>query len=149
MEVYMEKINQSLTYFFSRNKYQQKKIVESSFVYAAYPHAVGEILARSTRILAFKKGLLTVACKNSIFVTELNQMKELMINKMNEVLQQDIIQDVRFVIGNVRPVSVRKKKKQLRRVQKEWIERVVKDAPECYRDQVRSMLTAYKEKTNE
>jgi hypothetical protein len=92
---------------------------------------------------------LTVACKNSIFVTELNQMKELMINKMNEVLQQDIIQDVRFVIGNVRPVSVRKKKKQLRRVQKEWIERVVKDAPECYRDQVRSMLTAYKEKTNE
>jgi predicted nucleic acid-binding Zn ribbon protein len=145
----MEKINQSLTYFFSRNKYQQKKIVESSFVYAAYPHAVGEILARSTRILAFKKGLLTVACKNSIFVTELNQMKELMINKMNEVLQQDIIQDVRFVIGNVRPVSVRKKKKQLRRVQKEWIERVVKDAPECYRDQVRSMLTAYKEKTNE
>ncbi len=144
----MEKINQSLTYFFSRSKYQQKKIVESSFVYAAYPHAVGEMLARSTRILAFKNGLLTIACKNSIFVTELNQMKELMINKMNEVLQQDIICDIRFVIGNVKPVSIRRKKKPLRKEQKEWIERIAQGAPECYRDQVRSMLVAYKEKTN-
>ncbi len=144
----MERINQSLTHFFSRSKYQQKKIVESSFVYAAYPHAVGEMLARSTRILAFKRGLLTVACKNSIFVTELNQMKELMIKKMNEVLQQDIIHDIRFVIGNVKPVVVRKKKKPLHREQKEWIERVVQDTPECYKDQVRSMLVAYKEKIN-
>ncbi|MDD4615201.1 MAG: DUF721 domain-containing protein, partial [Caldisericia bacterium] len=109
----MEKINQSLHSFFSRRKYDRKNIIESSFIHNAYPQAVGKMLARSTKILGFRTGLLTIACKNSIYVTELHQMKEEMIEKINRTLQQDMVKEIRFVVGNVKQVQPKKRKKPL------------------------------------
>jgi hypothetical protein len=141
----MEKINHSLRSFFSRRKYDRQNVIESSFIHNVYPLAVGKMLARSTKILGYKRGLLTIACKNSIYVTELSHMKEEMIEKINNELKQELVKEIRFVIGNVRVSKPRKRKKVLNQEQKEWVERIVQQAPECYQNQIRSMLVAYKE----
>ena len=121
--------------------------MQRSYIRNIYPQAVGKMLARSTRVQGIRRGLLTIACKNSIFVIELSQMKKEMMMRINDALHKELIRDIRFVIGNVRPSPPRpKRRKVLTQTQKEWIEQLVHTAPDCFKEEVRSMLTAYKER---
>ena len=142
----MERFNQTLTDYFNREKHKGRNVIKRSLVYRAYPFAVGVILARTTKVVRFHYGLLTVACRNSIYVTELTQMKTEMIDRINQRIGEKLVRDIRFVIGNNKRIKPKKKRKQLTNEQKEWIEEVVKKAPVCYKEKIRSMLIACKER---
>ncbi|MCK5847932.1 MAG: DUF721 domain-containing protein [Caldisericia bacterium] len=145
MKKFMEKFNDTLSNYFNREKHRDKDILKRSMVCQAYPFAVGKILARTTKVLNFRYGTLIVACRNSIYIVELTRMKHEMISKINSIVGEKSVKDIRFVLGDRRYKKPQKKKKKLSKEQTEWIEKVASAAPDCYRAEIRSMLIACKE----
>ncbi len=141
----MERIDHSFQNYFEKDRFRRRNIIQRSKVYHVYPQAVGRVIARATKIKGFKGGVLYIACRNSIYVTELSQMKQEMIERMNHLLEEPLIKEIRFFIANVRTPKAVPPKKKITAQQKAWIEKVVQSSPECYKEKVRKMLVAYKE----
>ena len=141
----MEKFNDTLNVYFKREKHREKNILKRSKVCHAYPFAVGNILARTTKVLNFKFGTLIVACRSSIYIVELTQMKIEMMQRINKVVGENVVKDIRFVLGEKKQKIPQKKKNRLSGEQIEWIEKVTSEAPDCYKAEIRSMLIACKE----
>lgn len=96
--------------FFKRTglsrKIQEQKILNS------WEKAVGEAVAERTRPVRVKNRVLQVKVTNSVWMQELQFMKDLIIKKIHEQIGENFLQDLRFFIGEIEPSEVRAEKKK-------------------------------------
>jgi hypothetical protein len=87
-------------------KIQEQKILNS------WDKAVGEAIAERTQPVNVKNRVLRVKVTNSVWMQELQFMKDLIIKKLHEQIGENFLQDLRFFIGEVDPSEVGAKKKK-------------------------------------
>jgi len=96
--------------FFKRTglsrKIQEQKILNS------WEKAVGEAVAERTRPVSVKNRVLRVKVTNSVWMQELQFMKELIIQKLHEQTGKNFLQDLRFFIGEIEPSGVKNENKK-------------------------------------
>jgi len=71
-------------------------------VWGVWEEAVGEIVARHARPSKIQKGLLFVSVSDSVWMQELQFLKEMIKEKINERLGEPVVKDIFFVLGGVR-----------------------------------------------
>jgi predicted nucleic acid-binding Zn ribbon protein len=64
-----------------------------------WPEAVGQRVAQRCVALGIKSGILYVAVPTSVWLTELNALKEKLIRKVNEKLGDEVVKGIKFQIG--------------------------------------------------
>jgi predicted nucleic acid-binding Zn ribbon protein len=67
-------------------------------VQAAWPAAVGDLVAQEARPASERAGTLTVACAAAVWAHELELMSETIIERLNPGLTQGAITDLRCVV---------------------------------------------------
>lgn len=67
-------------------------------VQAAWPAAVGDLVAREARPMSERAGTLTVACAAAVWAQELELISETVIARLNPGLTQGAITDLRCVV---------------------------------------------------
>ena len=70
-------------------------------VWDIWEDAVGEVIAAHTRPAAFKGHLLIVNASSSSWLQQLRFLKPEIIGKINHVLRETAVQDIKFKIGPV------------------------------------------------
>jgi len=63
--------------------------------------SVGETIAREAKPGAFKDGILIVNVSSSVWMQQLTFLKRDMIEKINNVLECDMVKEIRFKIASV------------------------------------------------
>jgi len=102
--------------FFKRTgmnrKIQEQRILDS------WERAVGEGVAERTQPVSVKNRVLQVKVANSVWMQELHFMKELIMQKLQQQTGNNILQDLRFFIGEIEPSGRkdRNKKKEEARI---------------------------------
>ncbi len=77
-----------------------RKIKEQRLL-GAWAEAVGEGVAERTQPMRIEKGVLFLKVTNSVWMQQLQFMKELIIKKLHEITGMDLVRDLRFYIGEV------------------------------------------------
>jgi len=87
---------------------REQKILNS------WDRAVGEAIAERTQPVSVKNRVLRVKVTNSVWMQELQFMKDLIIKKLHEQIGENLLQDLRFFMGEIdrSEVGDRKKKKK-------------------------------------
>ena len=67
----------------------------------AWTDAVGRGVAERTQAMRIEKGVLFLKVTNSVWMQQLQFMKELILKKLHEKTGIDLVQDLRFYIGEV------------------------------------------------
>ena len=67
----------------------------------AWAEAVGKGVAERTQPMRIEKGVLFLKVTNSVWMQQLQFMKELIVKKLHEKTGMDLVQDLRFYIGEV------------------------------------------------
>ncbi len=67
----------------------------------AWAEAVGEGVAERTQPMRIEKGVLFLKVTNSVWMQQLQFMKEFILKKLHEKTGIDLVQDLRFYIGEV------------------------------------------------
>ena len=70
-------------------------------VWDVWEEAVGEVIAANTRPAAFKGDLLIVNAASSSWLQQLRFLKPDIIQKINHILEERAVQDIKFKIGPV------------------------------------------------
>jgi len=78
-----------------------------------WEEAVGEGVAQRTEPIRIKNRVLFLKVTNSVWMQQLQFMKELIIKKLHEKTGVDFLQDIRFFIGEVRHLDKEEKKESL------------------------------------
>lgn len=68
-------------------------------IYQIWPQAVGEVIAKRAQPSGFRKGLLWVKVPSPTWLHELRYVKPQMLKNLRQALQENIVQDIRFVAG--------------------------------------------------
>jgi len=74
---------------------------ELSQVWSLWESAVGEVIAKNTKPEAFKGKLLLVHVNSPPWMHQLQFLKKDIINKVNQALGKELVQDIKFKIGPV------------------------------------------------
>ena len=74
---------------------------ELSRVWNLWESAVGDIIAKNTKPEAFKGKLLLVHVNSPPWMHHLQFLKKDIINKVNQALGKELVQDIKFKIGPV------------------------------------------------
>ena len=74
---------------------------ELSRVWSLWESAVGDIIAKNTKPEAFKGKLLLVHVNSPPWMHHLQFLKKDIINKVNQALGKELVQDIKFKIGPV------------------------------------------------
>jgi predicted nucleic acid-binding Zn ribbon protein len=74
---------------------------ELSKVWSLWESAVGEVIAKNTKPEAFKGKLLLVLVNSHPWMHQLQFLKKDIINKVNQALGKELVQDIKFKIGPV------------------------------------------------
>jgi hypothetical protein len=74
---------------------------ELSRVWSLWESAVGDIIAKNTKPEAFKGKLLLVHVNSPPWMHQLQFLKKDIINKVNQALGKELVQDIKFKIGPV------------------------------------------------
>ena len=125
----------------TKKNYWQIKLIEN------YHKIVGSIIAKNTKLLYFNGKRATIICRNSIWMNELKNREEQIIEKMNQYIGKNIVESLQVKIGNIEKPSVKQSKKTVALTKEEeaWIEETMKLVPETLQDRFRSLLVSYKE----
>ncbi len=103
--------------FFKRagmnRKIQEQKILNG------WEKAVGEGIAEKTQAVSVRNRVLQVKVVNSVWMQELQFMKELIMQKMEQETGNNILKDIRFFIGEMEPSNREGGKQKERGVGKE------------------------------
>ncbi len=67
-------------------------------IQAAWPSAVGELVAREARPVSERAGTLTVGCTAAVWAQELELISETIIERLNAALSRGRIHDLRCVV---------------------------------------------------
>lgn len=65
----------------------------------AWPSTVGEAIARESRLVSEREGVVTIACRSATWAAELDLMQEQLRARLNEALDGAPITGMRFVAG--------------------------------------------------
>jgi predicted nucleic acid-binding Zn ribbon protein len=74
---------------------------ELSRVWSLWESAVGDIIAKNTKPEAFKGKLLLVHVNSTPWMHQLQFLKKDIINKVNQALGKELVQDIKFKIGPI------------------------------------------------
>jgi hypothetical protein len=74
---------------------------ELSQVWSLWKSAVGDVIAKNTKPEAFKGKLLLVHVNSPTWMHQLQFLKKDIINKVNQALGKELVQDIKFKIGPV------------------------------------------------
>jgi predicted nucleic acid-binding Zn ribbon protein len=74
---------------------------ELSQVWSLWETAVGDVIANNTKPEAFKGKLLLVLVNSPVWMHQLQFLKKDIINKVNQALGKELVQDIKFKIGPV------------------------------------------------
>ena len=114
------KIEKILSYFLREYGYD-RKILEAK-VLAAWTSAVGEPVARNTQPISLTKGKLTVYAVNSVLITELSLLKQLVTKKINHAVGKTAVDDLQFFVKPIkscaRKMQPRQRSKRLNSLEK-------------------------------
>ena len=80
-------------------KYRQEADQEIAKLWDLWEDAVGEQIAENTRPAAFKGKILIVYVSSSTWMQQLQFLKKDMITKINTVLGEELIEEIKFRIG--------------------------------------------------
>jgi len=80
-------------------KYRQEADQEITKLWDLWEDAVGEPIAENTRPAAFKGKILIVYVSSSAWMQQLQFLKKDMITKINNVLGEELIEEIKFRIG--------------------------------------------------
>jgi predicted nucleic acid-binding Zn ribbon protein len=69
-------------------------------VWKLWDRSVGEAIAKNTRPSAFKGKLLLVEVTSSAWIHELQFLKSDIINKLNNALGKELVEEIKFKIGS-------------------------------------------------
>jgi len=117
------------------------------YIYTNYEKIVGASIFKNTKIKSIKNGVVYILCRNSIWINELNNLKEVLIKKLNESVRTDLIKDIALRIGDVKAnKEVEKKNIKLNAADTNWIEKTVENIPDIYKEKFKELLIAYKER---
>ena len=72
-----------------------RKIKEYSIV-AAWPQIVGQKLASNSYPVKIRNGIVIVVAKDNMWATEIRYMSALIIKKLNDFLNEELIKDIKF-----------------------------------------------------
>ena len=75
--------------------------IKEQRVLGVWAEAVGEGVAERTQPMRIEKGILFLKVTNSVWMQQLQFMKELILTKLHEKMGTDLVQDLRFYIGEV------------------------------------------------
>jgi len=75
--------------------------VELSKIWNLWESAVGDVIAKNTKPEAFKGKLLLVHVNSPPWMHQLQFLKKDIIKKVNHVLGKELVQDIRFKIGQI------------------------------------------------
>jgi len=81
----------------------------------AWEEAVGEAVAKRTEPMRIKNRILYLKVTNSVWMQQLQFMKEVIVKKLHEKTGIDFLQDIRFFIGEVGPMDKEAKGGNLKR----------------------------------
>ena len=68
-------------------------------VWSLWDRAVGEVIAENARPAAFKGKLLLVHVASSSWMHQLQFMKKDIIEKVNDALEEPLVEEIKFKIG--------------------------------------------------
>jgi len=110
-----------------------------------WEEAVGEQIARLTTPLRVREGIIFVEVQNHVLAQELNMLKEEYIKKLNELLGEERVRDIRFRIGRggvlrEQEEEVRLEEVPLSAAEQEEIEHLVSDVED---ERLREALRAF------
>ncbi|MFH1757434.1 MAG: DUF721 domain-containing protein [Pseudomonadota bacterium] len=80
-----------------------------------WEEAVGEAVAKRTEPMRIKNRILYLKVTNSVWMQQLQFMKEVIVKKLHEKTGIDFLQDIRFFIGEVGPMEKEAKGGSLKR----------------------------------
>lgn len=83
--------------FFERNGLGQEFREQEPLLF--WPRVAGEPLARLTEPLRVNQGVLYIEVSNHVIAQELSLMKDVYVKKINELLGEARVQDIRFRVG--------------------------------------------------
>jgi hypothetical protein len=90
-------------------KIQEQKILNS------WEEAVGEGVAERTQAIRVQNRVLQVKVANSVWMQELQFMKELIMQKLHRQAGKNILQDLRFFLGEIEPSGEKSRNKKKER----------------------------------
>lgn len=68
-----------------------------------WPSAAGKELAAATRAASVSRGRMTVECQSPAWANECRMLKLSLIQKLNDLLGREVIKDIIFKVGDLRP----------------------------------------------
>lgn len=74
---------------------------------------IGPPLTDHAEPSAFRQGRLTIKVRNSAWLTELSMMRLHLIRRLNGSLARPLVEDVRFVLGNPKPLVAQPSRRAL------------------------------------
>jgi len=69
-------------------------------VFEIWNQIVGESVSKNAQPSAFKGRLLLVEVNSSVWMHQLQFLKEDIIRKINETMGEEVVEDIKFKIGN-------------------------------------------------
>lgn len=89
--------------FFKRTGMNRR--IQEQKVLNCWEEAVGGGVAEKTQPVSVKNRVLRVKVVNSVWMQELQFMKELIMQKIHQQIGKNILQDLRFFIGEIEPLG--------------------------------------------
>jgi predicted nucleic acid-binding Zn ribbon protein len=83
-----------------------------------WPEIVGETIARKTEVSSLKFHTAVVRVSNAMWIQELNLMRTRILSRINEVMHNGAVREIRFVQGRItrpRPQRLRPVRRMLRK----------------------------------
>jgi predicted nucleic acid-binding Zn ribbon protein len=103
--------------FFKRTGMNRR--IQEQKILNCWEKAVGEGVAEKTQPVSVKNRVLRVKVVNSVWMQELQFMKELIMQKIHQETGKNILQDLRFFIGEIEPSEEGERKKKKERALKD------------------------------
>jgi predicted nucleic acid-binding Zn ribbon protein len=69
-------------------------------IYKDWARVAGDAVARNTRPLKFKYGVLTVAVRSGVWMQELSLLKPVLLKKLAELVGDDSVKDLRLTLSD-------------------------------------------------
>jgi predicted nucleic acid-binding Zn ribbon protein len=96
--------------FFKRTGMNRR--IQEQKILNCWEKAVGEGVAEKTQPVSVKNRVLQVKVVNSVWMQELQFMKELIMQKLQEQAGNNILRDLRFFIGEIEPSGEKGRKQK-------------------------------------
>jgi len=93
------KLGEVLNQLFTRTGFG-RRIAEEK-IFSKWGEIVGDTVAANTEPVRISNHLLWVKVSNAIWMHQLQFMKELIVKKLNEKLENSSVEDLRFFVGEI------------------------------------------------